>query len=126
MGASLGNWEYLSQTNSNAAYSWDVFFLHGQFIDSSKLKSQDYLNQLNKWTEDHKMIMNQKKTMAMIFNFTDNHKFTTHLHLKGDSMKILGTIVNDRMSWDENCQYIIKKVNAPMQLYRVLEHRTVK
>ena len=48
IGASLGNWEYLSQTNNNAAYSWDVFFLHGQFIDSSNLKSQDYLNQLNK------------------------------------------------------------------------------
>ena len=157
-GASLGNWEYLSQTNNNADFipeedrfkfvddlstleiinlltvGMSSFYMksqipndipsHGQFIDSSKLKSQDYLNQLNKWTEDHKMIINQKKTKAMIFNFTDNHKFTTRLHLKGEnieiinSMKILGTIVNDRMSWDENCQFIIKKVNARMQLLR--------
>ena len=33
-------------------------------------------------------------------------------------MKILGTIVDSSLSWDENCQYIIKKVNARMQLLR--------
>ena len=33
-------------------------------------------------------------------------------------MKILGTIVNDKMSWDDNCQHLIKKVNARMQLLR--------
>ena len=60
----------------------------------------------------------------MIFNFTDNHKFTTQLQLKGknvemvDSMKILGTIVNTNLSWDENCAQLIKKVNSRMQLLR--------
>ena len=33
-------------------------------------------------------------------------------------MKILGTIVDSSLSWDENCQFIIKKVNARMQLLR--------
>ena len=60
----------------------------------------------------------------MIFNFTDNHKFTTRLQLKGknvemvDSMKILSTIVNTNLSWDENCAQLIKKVNSRMQLLR--------
>ena len=64
------------------------------------------------------MVINQKKTKAMVFNYTDNYKFTTRLQLKGENiqivknMKILGTVVNDRLSWDDNCQYIIKKVNA--------------
>ena len=96
MGASLGNWEYLSQTNNNADFipvedkfkfvddlstleiinlltiGMSSFYMksqvpndipnHGQFIDSKKLKSQDYLNQLNKWTKEQKMVINQKKT----------------------------------------------------------------
>ena len=33
-------------------------------------------------------------------------------------MKILGTIVKDNLSWDENCDLLTKKVNARMQLLR--------
>ena len=46
------------------------------------------------------------------------------LELKGenieveDKMKILGTIVDKSLSWDENCQHLIRKVNARMQLLR--------
>ena len=158
MGANLGNWEFLSQTNNNAdcvpeedrfkfvddLSTIEVINLltiglssfnmkgqvpsdiptHGQFVDSSNLKSQDYLNQINKWTEEHKMIISGKKTKAMLFNFTDHHQFTTRLDLKGtnievvDKMKILGTIVTTNLSWDDNCDLIIKKVNARMQLLR--------
>jgi hypothetical protein len=88
MGASLGNWEYLSQTNNNAdcipeedifkfvddlstlevinllTVGMSSFYMknqvpndiptHGQYIESTNLKSQDYLNKINKWTEDHR------------------------------------------------------------------------
>ena len=33
-------------------------------------------------------------------------------------MKILGTVVTDQLSWDENCSILVKKVNARMQLLR--------
>ena len=33
-------------------------------------------------------------------------------------MKILGTIITDQISWTENCNLLIKKVNARMQLIR--------
>ena len=97
---------------------------HGQFIDGNNLKSQDYPAQINAWTEDHKMVISEKKTKAMIFNFTDNYQFTTRLQLKGknievvDKMKILGTIVDSTLSWDENCSMLIKKVNTRVQLLR--------
>ena len=116
MGATLGIWEYLSQTN-NCADSIPVenrfkfvddlttleiinlinigmesydFLSHvpsdiptnAKFIDSTKLKSQQYLNDLNDWSEHQKMQINQKKTKAMIFNFTDNYQFATRLNLK--------------------------------------------
>jgi hypothetical protein len=72
------------------------------------------------------MVISEKKTKAMIFNWTDNHTFTTRLSLKGknievvDKMRILGTIVDSKLSWDENCSVIIKKGNARMQLIRKL------
>ena len=161
MGASLGNWEYLSQSNDSAdcvpeedrfKFVDDLSTLeiinlltiglsslsmkhhvpsdipqHGQFIHSENLKSQEYLQKINSWTESKKMEISDKKTKAMIFNFTDKHQFTTRLNLKGtnievvDKMKILGTIINNQLSWDENCHEIIKKVNSRMQLIRELK-----
>ena len=73
---------------------------------------------------DRKAEDGEKKTKAMIFNFTDKHQFTTRLQIKGqnveivDNMKILGTVINSNLSWNDNCQLIIKKVNARMQLLR--------
>ena len=158
MGANLGNWEFLSQTNHNAdcvpvedrfkfvddLSTIEVINLltiglsslnmknhipsdvpvHGQFVDATNTKSQKYLDKINLWTENQKIIISQKKTKAMIVNFTDNHQFTTRLQLKGenieivDKMKILGTIITDKLTWDDNCNYLIKKVNARMQLLR--------
>jgi hypothetical protein len=60
----------------------------------------------------------------MIVNFTDKFQFHTRLQLKGQSVqivektKILGTILTNNLSWNENCSNLIKKVNARMQLLR--------
>ena len=96
MGASLGNWEFLSQTNDNAdceplddrfKFVDDLTTLeiinlinigissfrmqnqvpsdiptHGQYVEGRKLKSQKYLDQINTWTKDHKMVISAKKT----------------------------------------------------------------
>ena len=97
---------------------------HGQYVNNNQTKSQKYLNEINKWTEEHKMIISQNKTKAMIINYTDNYQFSTRLQLKGenieivDQIKILGTIVTNQLSWSENCDYLIKKVNARMALLR--------
>ena len=66
----------------------------------------------------------RKKTKAMIFNFSKDSQFSTRLSLKGeiidtvDKMKILGCIITNKLSWDENCDLLIRKVNARMQLLR--------
>ena len=98
--------------------------IHGQFVDNNTLLSQQYLDRINQWTENQEMLISEKKTKAMIINFTDKHQFHTRLQLKGQTieivpkMKILGTVVTDRLSWDENCTILVKKVNARMQLLR--------
>ena len=97
---------------------------HGQIIPNSHLKSQNYLDQINQWTKKQQMIISEAKTKTMIINFTNKYQFQTRLTLNNknietvDSMKILGTVFTNTLSWNENCARIIKKVNARMQLLR--------
>ena len=62
---------------------------HNQFIDSSNLKSQKYLDSINQWTEKNLMELNEKKSNAMIFNFSKNHQFTTNLMLKNKKLGVI-------------------------------------
>ena len=97
---------------------------HNQFIPPGNLASQDWLDKINRWTEDQLMIINEKKTKTMIFNFTENYKFTTRLRLKGEnvevinSTRLLGTMLTDDLKWDLNVSTIVKKANARMELLR--------
>ena len=64
------------------------------------------------------MILNQKKTKAMIFNFTEKYKFSTRLQLNNENneivkqAKLLGVIISDDLKWDENTSYLVRKANA--------------
>ena len=82
------------------------------------------LNQIQQWTNERKMILNQKKTKVMIFNFTNNYQFSTRLKLKNENLeivkesKLLGVMVTDDLKWDNNTQYLIKKAYKQMQILR--------
>ena len=99
---------------------------HGQYVDNKELKSQIYLNEINRWTEKQQMVISSKKTKAMIVNFTDNYQFHTRLQLKNqnidivDRMKILGTVFTNKLNWTENCDILIRKVNNRMQLLQTV------
>ena len=93
-------------------------------MDNNILLSQQYLDRINQWTENQEMLISEKKTKAMMITFTDKHQFHTRLQLKGQNIeivpkiKILGIVVTNRLSWDENCSILVNKVNARMQLLR--------
>ena len=97
---------------------------HNQFIPAQNLQSQKWLDQINKWTENQKMIINEKKTKTMLINFTEKYQFATRLQLKEEnvevinSTKLLGTIISDDLKWDLNTQNLVKKANARMALLR--------
>ena len=73
------------------------------------------------------MHLNEKKTKAMIVNFTKKYQFTARLKLNNtnieivDSMKILGTTLNNQLNWDQNCKDIIRKVNKRMVFLRKIK-----
>ena len=95
---------------------------HNGYIDKKDLVSQTNLNLINSWTKKKKMIINQKKTKNMIFNFTKKHKFTTRLEVNKENVevieevKLLGTIKTNDIKWDKNTTHIVKKAWRRMQL----------
>ena len=85
---------------------------------------QKGLDQINKSTENQKMIINEKKTKTMLINFTEKYQFATRLQLKDENVevinitKLLGTFLSDDLKWDLNTQNLVKKANARMALLR--------
>ena len=67
----------------------------------------------------------------MIFNFTNNYKFTTRLKMDNenidviDSTRLLGTILTNDLSWDKNVAEIVRKSNARMELLRKISNFSV-
>ena len=67
---------------------------------------------------NQKMLENENKSKTIIFNYTNNYKFTTRLKINDkpleviDSKRLLGTIISDDLKWDLNCARIVKKANA--------------
>ena len=55
---------------------------HNKIIPAEHLQTQNIINSIQLWTNENKMILNEHKTKAMVFNFTKKHQFTTRLQLK--------------------------------------------
>ena len=113
----------LSSFYSKASVPSDVAE-HNQIIPAECLKSQEYLDKIKQWTDNQKMVLNQKKTKLMVFNYTDNYQFSTRLQLNNENLEIvkyarlLGVIISDNLSWDNNTSDLVKRSNARMELLR--------
>ena len=98
--------------------------VHNQFIPADNLESQKWLDNINAWTQKQKMMLNEKKTKTMIFNYTRNYQFTTRLCVNDkpleviNSTRLLGTIIQDNLLWDLNTAELVRKANARMELLR--------
>ena len=49
---------------------------HGQIINSEYLKTQEYIDEISRWTTKQKMFLNEKKSKAIFVNFTQKYQFT--------------------------------------------------
>ena len=97
-----------------------------KFIDSSKLKSQTYLDKIEEWTTCMEMKLNVEKTNYMIFNFSLENQFNTRLKLEDKildqvhSKKLLGLIISDDLTWKENTSSLVKRAYSRMILIKNL------
>ena len=73
------------------------------------------------------MKINSKKTKAMLINFTKNHQYSTRMKLNNinvqlvNEMKILGPIVTNNLSWNQNTHEFIKKVNKRLMSLKKIQ-----
>ena len=106
--------------------------LHNQIIPNEHLKTQQYLEDINNWADEHMMKLNSKKTKCMIFNYSTNKQFATNIKLNGevlktvDEQKILGTIITSDLSWNKNTDSLVKGANASMRLLHAASKFTRK
>ena len=87
----------------------------GLYILKENLKSQEYLDKTQDWTDKQKMALNEEKTKSMLVNFTKNNQFSTRLTLKKRNikmiteMKLLEVIVTNDLKWHKNTKHITRK-----------------
>ena len=99
--------------------------LHNQIISCEKLKTQEYLNEIETWTNRKKMVLNEKKTKCMVFNRSKKFQFTTDIKLKQkrldivDETKLLGVIITNDLRWNRNTEVLVKNANAKMRMLQV-------
>ena len=119
----------LTSYNSKYQVPNDIH-MNNHFIPKENLKSQSYLDNIQKWTRNQKMKLNTEKTKCMLFNFTRSKQFSTQLTLQSSQletvveMKLLGTIVTNNLKWNKNTSYIIKKAYARMEILRKIKSFT--
>ena len=95
---------------------------HNQIIPAQNLKSQQYLETIDEWTDKQKMKLNIKKSMNIIFNFSKKYKFSTQLSVKNENIemvkevKLLGTHITEELKWNKNTSELVKKAYKRMQL----------
>ena len=84
------------------------------------------MERISQRTQANKMMLNSKKTNAMIFNFSKQNQFSCRIQVEKETMevitqtKLLGVIVNNRLTWDDNTKYLVQKANSRMRLLHKL------
>ncbi len=90
-------------------------------IPNENLRTQEYVRDIDNWTEKKKMKLNSKKTKNQIFNFSKKHQFSTDIRIKDDvietinEIKLLGTTITSDLNWGKNTRKLITESNKRMQ-----------
>ena len=79
------------------------------------------MNDIQKWTDKKKMLLNVNKTKNIVFNFSKNLQFSTDIRLGNKTIetvsevKLLGTTISNNLSWNRNTSILVKQGNIRMQ-----------
>ena len=99
---------------------------NGYYIHSPNMETNTFLDKISQWTEQNKMMLNKDKTKCMLFNYTNDFQFSTRMSIEDtrtevvNETKLLGVLINNKLSWDSNTSCLVKKANARMRLLHKL------
>ena len=98
-----------------------------QILPNTNNILQMYLNDIEQFAKKNNMKINMTKTKVMKFSRVSNMDFplevafsnNVNLEVK-NKMKLLGVIINDRLKWDDNTDYISEKARKKIWLLRAM------
>ena len=97
-----------------------------KYLPPENFKTQSHLDQINKWTEEHQMLLNPTKSKYMIINFCNSYQFRTRLSIQNSLIeqvhetKLLGVLIQDNLHWHANTKNLVKKAFSRMIILRKL------
>ena len=91
---------------------------------------QHQLEDLARYTRDHHMVLNSKKTKCLPFLKSKVNDFMPQLKIEGEdyleviySLKLVGLVVTSGVNWHEHVDYTVKRVNKVLwQLTRFKQY----
>ena len=101
-----------------------------KFLDPAQLKTQGYISDLELWTKQNKMRLNESKTNYIIFNRTRD-PFATRLTINGqwmqrkESIKLLGVWLDEDGGWSKNTQELCKRAYSRLSMLTKLRYAGV-
>jgi hypothetical protein len=93
------------------------------FLPAQSYATQDHLNYISNWTDEHLMQLNPTKCNYMVFSRAQT-EFTTRLKVKNTKMerttvnKILGVWIKDSLSWETNTIEICRKAYSRVSMLK--------
>ena len=116
----LTEYDYLSHVPSDV-------LANEPYLSPDKGYMQTYLNEVSDWTDENKMLLNEKKSNYIIFTRT-KQAFSTRLKLHDVPLerlsvtKILGVWLQEDMGWDENTKQICRKAFSRVSILSKLKY----
>ena len=101
------------------------------FLPTNACKTQTYFDKISKWTSDHEMVLNPKKSKYMIMNFCQSKQFSTRLTINNSLIeqvsktRLLGVIISEDLTWHANTQDLVLRANKRMLMLRKLSEFSV-
>ena len=99
---------------------------HGNYLPAANTKSQEYLDKIQNWTSQNKMLVNDEKCKYMIFNFTRKYQFSSRFYLNNIKLeelsecRLLGVVLTNDLSFEKNTESIVKSAYTRMIMLRKL------
>ena len=97
----------------------------GFSLDPHNNQLQEDLDNLKTFTDENLMVINQKKTNIMKFNFRKSLDFPPIFSFEnGPSLeivnqtKLVGIIISDDLKWSAHVEYMVKRANKKIWLLR--------
>ena len=112
----------LASHNFRFQVASDMEMGHNQFLPQSNSNSQSHLDKISHWTNKNLMKLNAEKSKYMVVNFTDKYQFSTRLTLENKLLEqvketcLLGVVLNEKLTWTSNTEFIVRKANKRMIL----------